>query len=146
MPRVPQYWQVYLSRRKISRLFNITRGRGRFIILPKRMMDGLSISFEMVLMVPRPSITILALPVRINPIALRVVQILMGAKLAFKTRTGSYMVNALLLFQRRSLRSDLDIVICMIRAELARISISKSHCSIMDFELRKFFTRKFFAL
>jgi len=54
-------------------------GLGRFITWCKRMMEGLGNVFETVRTIPRPSITRLALPIRINPIARRVVQMLIGA-------------------------------------------------------------------
>jgi len=58
------------------------------------MIEGFSISLETVFIMPRPFITILALPVSTSPIARRVVQTLMGAKFAFKTSTGSCMAAA----------------------------------------------------
>jgi hypothetical protein len=59
---------------------------------------------ETVLITPRPFMTILALPVRINPIARRVLHTLMGAKLAFKTKTDSFIAPRILQIIARDLK------------------------------------------
>lgn len=88
-PFFPQYWQVKLSRRKTSRLLNLTLIRGLLIILSSRIIEGRGNCMDTVRIYPRPLRMRDALLVIIKPIARRVLQIFKGSKLAFKTRTGS---------------------------------------------------------
>ena len=54
------------------------------------MIEGRGNVCETVLISPRPFSTRLALPVIIRPMARRVLQTLIGSKLAFNTNTGTY--------------------------------------------------------
>jgi hypothetical protein len=53
------------------------------------MTDGRGNTCEMARIFPRPFTTIAAFPAKIKPMARRVLQILIGSKLAFNTKTGS---------------------------------------------------------
>ena len=88
---LPQYWQVKLSLRKISRRVNFTCGRGRWTICWSLMTEGRGKEFWLVRITPRPFITIIALSPNNRPTARFIPQTLMGSKLAFKTRTSSNM-------------------------------------------------------
>jgi hypothetical protein len=76
--RSPQYWHVYLSRRKISRFVSLTRGRGRCTMYDSRTMDGRGNADEAVLITPRPFSTA-QFPLSIMPTARLVVQMLRGS-------------------------------------------------------------------